>query len=367
MSPLKLIVELPARSSDALKTSAQDLERAAQSISGAPKTQETHQRVSIVVDEGATDLGEQDYGLKSLGDVLIVRARGEIGAMYGLYDIAARLGARYIHPEQTIFPSNPDARLPIFSDEKIESPHYRWRGFHEHTQHPTVMSDYLLRPDREDFRVGVSAYLRWLVQNRQNVLTFHMLNTVDLDTWVPYMKDIVAEAKSYGISVGCVIGFVDQQQNAFRLVKPGEGDPELQITTKLDAVLATGFDFIGFQIGTSEFTKPDEGRMLRWLNLTIKHLEMMHPTVEPFAWIHITCGLTQQSGEPYYHLPLQADEGLGAFVHTTMFYDLENPAPSMIAMILVTKSCFLMPPMGNVSWFIFRKLHGGWATTTFRK
>ena len=69
--------------------------------------------------------------------------------------------------------------------------------------------------------------------------------------------------------------------------------------------------------------------MLRWLNLATEHLAVMHPEISPYAWIHTTCGLDRETGEggPYYHLPLEADERLGAFVHTTMYYDLENPAP----------------------------------------
>ena len=50
----------------------------------------------------------------------------------------------------------------------------------------------------------------------------------------------------------------------FRLVKPEQMDsaggqltpPEVQITQKLDRLASTGVTLIGFQIGTSEFTKP---------------------------------------------------------------------------------------------------------------
>ena len=190
------------------------------------------------------------------------------------------------------------------------------------------MSDFLLRPGRDDFRAFVSHYLQWMLRNRQNALSFHMLNTVDLDRWLPHITDIVLEADGYGIEMGLVLGFVDQQQNAFRLVKPTSENPEeVQITTQIDRILGAGFAFIGFQIGTSEFTKPDDEVMLNWLNLAVGHIEVQHPRVQPFAWIHITCELEGANGKPYYHLPLSADDHLGAFVHTTMFYTVHHPAP----------------------------------------
>ena len=186
----------------------------------------------------------------------------------------------------------------------------------------------MLKAGNEDYRKYVSNYLLWLLRNRQNTLSFHMLNTVDLDTWIPYLSDITAEAKTFGISVGFVTGFVDQQQNAFRLVMPDDPRPaEQQIIEKLDQFASTGIEVLGLQLGTSEFTKPDEALILDWLNLATAHLAMTRPELNLFAWIHITCGLNQENGTPYYHLPLDADQRLGALVHTTMFYTLDHPAP----------------------------------------
>ncbi|MEE2789843.1 MAG: hypothetical protein VX589_21055 [Myxococcota bacterium] len=325
--PLAVEVELPDDASPALTLAKTDLEAASRRISGASSTTPANARIRVQIDADDGELHPSGYRLTRLSEGVRVEARTAVGAAYGLYHIADDLGVRYYHPEDSFFPQHPGVELSAYTGDNAQRPYFKWRGFHEHTQHPIVMSDYLLRPDGEGFRLAVSRYLKWLLRNRQNVLTFHLLNTVDLDAWVPYMAEIVDEAKTYGIRMGAVIGFVDQQQNAFRLVKPNDGEPEVQITTKMDRILDTGFDMLGFQIGTSEFTKPDEAKMLGWLNLAVSHLEQQHPGVSPFAWIHITCGLEQASGAPYYHLPLQADEGLGAYVHTTMFYDLAHPAP----------------------------------------
>ncbi|MEE2755451.1 MAG: hypothetical protein VYA30_02265 [Myxococcota bacterium] len=335
--PLVLDVVIPMNSEPGLEKAASDLKLAARSISGSGQNQLPTAVVYVTIINDSEAIAEQGYRLDTSSRGVELSASSHIGAMYGLYQIAGDLGARYIHPEQTIYPSNPLVEMPAYSSGEATHPHFEMRGFHEHTQHPTVMSDYLLRPNVDSFRSGVSRYFRWLARNRQNQLTFHMLNTVDLEAWIPYMQSMTTEALEYGIKVGVVIGFVDQQQNAFRLVKPQEVDPEtgesidaeVQITTKLDRFASTGIELLGFQIGTSEFTKPDEQVMLNWLNLATEHLSVNHPFVKPFAWIHTTCGLDRDTGAggPYYHLPLEADERLGAFVHTTMFYDLEHPAP----------------------------------------
>ena len=62
---------------------------------------------------------------------------------------------------------------------------------------------------------NAKAYIRWLARNRQNVLTFHFLNTVDQATWAPHMAQLVDYAHLFGVKVGVVVGFVDQQQNAY--------------------------------------------------------------------------------------------------------------------------------------------------------
>ena len=320
-----------ANTRTALAYAADDLVRASAQISGAHLDDTAHHerevRVVLSPDLTESQVGAQGYQLNSASYGVEVQARTMIGAAYGLYHLAQDLGARYIHPEESHFPLNPEVRLPTYESE-VHRPHFRRRGFHEHTQHPIVMSEYLLRPDVDGYREGVSRYLRWLLRSRQNSLTFHLLNTIDLEAWLPYLTSITTEAAELGVEVGFVTGFVDQQQNAFRLVMPDDPrSPEQQIADKLDLLTSTGISLIGFQIGTSEFTKPDENEILGWMNLAVTHLEMSQPELEVYAWIHITCGLELDQGGSFYHLPLQANERLGAFVHTTMFYTIDHPAP----------------------------------------
>lgn len=292
------------------------------SVDGA----DNHLVVTVAVE---ADLPDEGYRLTVAGSELTLEASTEVGAMYGLYEVAADLGARWFHPEEASLHAGAPIELPVAEyDGAARTPAFALRGFHEHTQHPTVMSDYLMRPEEPGFREGVSNYLRWLARNRQNVLFFHYLKTVDQGAWVPWMQSITTEAAGYGVGVGAVIGFADEQQNAYKMIQDAEAAHAPQIAAALDGLLAGGLAYIGLQQGTTEFTKPADADVLGWFDATLAHLGDAWPEVEAFAWVHITCGLEQDDGSaPFYHLPLQADAALGAFVHTTMFYTLDHAAP----------------------------------------
>lgn len=291
----------------------------------------------VVVVDATADLDPEGFELIARHrdrPELEVRARTPIGAAYGLWSLAKELGARWFHPEDEAFIRSPGSTLPWPETPSTDKPDFALRGFHEHTQHPTVASDIFLRPDFAGGREAVSRQLRWLARNRQNLLTVHFLSTVDLATWTPFMADIAAEARGLGVAMGVVIGFTDQQQHAFRLVRADLRDdqgepipPEQQIRDGLDRVLASGIDHVVFQIGTSEFTAPDPAITVASLDAAVDHIVSEHPRVTPHAWIHITCNLLTEEGKDFFHTPLQADPALGAWVHTTMFYTLRDPAP----------------------------------------
>lgn len=282
-------------------------------------------RVVVMSDDA---LGQQDYRIVSNEQGVVVEAGTEQGASYGLYELVRDVGVRYIHPEETALPI-PDETLALGAyDGDVEVPRFDRRGFHEHTQHPIVASDFYLRPG-DDMRVFASNYLRWLFRNRQNVASFHMLRTVELDTWTPYIQDINAEADALFIETGVVIGFVDEQQNAFKTYRPEDDSrpAEVQIPENIDNVLAGNFDFLTFQIGASEFTTPATADLLDYLSLALDHIQSNYPEVTMGTWIHITCDLEADDGSNFFHLPARADEAIRAWVHTTMFYTLEHPAP----------------------------------------
>jgi len=338
-------IVLAEGASPGMDNAAIDLIEAAAHMTGAPAHRTPiHGALSVstaptvvyaVVDpDAAPALGDEGYaiadGLPGDGRPgVTITARTHAGAMFGLYGLIGEMGVQFFHPEETFYPAaDPAATLPWDHDGTPQAPAFARRGLHEHTQHPIVMSDYYLRPGHDDFRVGVSRYLRWMARNRQNSLSFHTLNTIDLDTWLPYMKSITDEAHGMHLQVGFVTSFADQQQHNFKLIhSEAAGTEEEQIVSGLDRFMEGGFDFITFQVGTSEFTQPEPGAVVRWLNTAVAHLRDTYPHVRPFTWIHVTCDLYDETGGMFFHQPFQADPDLGALVHTTMFYTLTDPAP----------------------------------------
>lgn len=330
-------VLIPADANDALTLAAEDLRSGIGAMIGSQEvpTTEATWVVRATVDPAFVSLGAEGYRFLNTSDGLYVSCYAAQGCAYGLWHLAHALGIRWIHPEEAPFvPTNPDAILPTMPETPI-LPRFRLRGFHEHTQHPIPMSDYLLRPGSADFAQRLERYAQWLARNRQNTLFFHMLKTVDIDSWVPYMAQFTTYAKGLGIRIGAFLSFSDQQQNNYKLVTGvptdaeagGVSDEETQIATGLDKILASGISLVGFQFGTSEFTKPTDEVAIGWLNTATLHLTTNHPSVEAFAWIHITCSLESETSGKFFHLPLKADPDLGAFVHTTMFYTAFHPAP----------------------------------------
>ncbi len=343
---LAIEIQLPEDAEDGLMDAAQDLRSAMQAITGAALEPPSDSGTPIIrrfirvewID--SSEYGPQGFSIAPFanGDKeagLTVTAAGQTGAMYGLYQIAHDLGARYYHPEESFFPSDSAATLPWDYGNAIITPRFDKRGFHEHTQHPIIASDWYLKGEQGELREYLSNYIRWMARNRQNMMSFHMLKTVDLENWWSYISSVIAEAHKYDIEVGCVVSFVDQQQNGFKIIREDYVDPdsgetvadEVQIRETLDQFARADFDFLGLQIGSSEFTKPADSDMLEWLDIAVGYLAESYPNIDAFAWIHTTCDLESETGGYYYHLPLQADTNLGAFVHTTMFYDMEHDAP----------------------------------------
>jgi hypothetical protein len=324
---LRLSVELPADPTPGLEGAAADLLDAARRITGATGDGDGGLVVRVTLD--LADAAAGTYAIAETDDGLGIAAPDALGAQNGLYRVVHDLGVRYYHPGDSWYPSDAGAALPGGYDGTVDTPRFAYRGFHEHSQHPVPMSDVYMRPDGDGFRALASEYLRWLARNRQNVASFHFLKTVDQEAWLPWIRDIVDEAHGYGIKFGMVTGFSDQQQNAFTLVREDTDASEAeQIAAGLDRLVGeTGYDFLGLQIGASEFFKVPDDTTIERIDTAVAHVRDNHPDARLFAWIHIACDLEADDGSYFYHLPLRTDPGMGAWVHTTMYYTLDDPAP----------------------------------------
>ncbi len=322
----QLDLALPDRTGLALTLAANDLRDAVKKITGQAGTGEAMLRISVTSDYTAA-LGTDGYRFREESDGWRIEAATDIGAAYGIYAFLNAAGVVYHHPEETFFPQDPNHPMPSLLPFEDQTPDFEFRGFHHHTQHPIITSDDMLRPALDGGRERLRNQMRWLLRNRQNAWSFHGLNTIELEAWLPHIAEVVAEADQHGVRLGMALSFADQQQHNFKLIQSLGADEETQIAERLDMLLGTGLSFLTFQIGTSEFTQPPEGSVIRWLDFAAHYMSQHFPNARPYTWVHITCDLDTSSGDHFFHQSLGADMGMGAWVHTTMFYTLTDPAP----------------------------------------
>ena len=116
------------------------------------------------------------------------------------------------------------------------------------------------------------------------------------------------------------------------------GDPadeDRQLRDRLDHVMAAGFDFASTEMGFSEFTKPDDRKMLHWLDLFAEHLETRWGK-HGLTKAHVSAGQTApnfvdpDTGGPlnFNFLTHYAHPRLGVMPHTVQHYALDDPAPT---------------------------------------
>ena len=253
---------------------------------------------------------------------------GPLGAQYAVYEWLHGMGVRFIHPEQTYVPerSSIPPVLPA-AESGLREPAFPLRGFHIHTQHPLELLEALLEDDPAEVERAYR-YVDWLVANRQNVLQWILLDSIPEPEWKAQAARITEYAHRRGVKVFAQTSFTSEQQNAHRLVDPADAVDDLQqIREGIDSILEAGFDGICVNLGSSEFSETDPDETIAWMNEAALHALGAHG-VPMFAVNHVPAGLfVPEYGVNFFDLPAFAEPDVGTYVHTTMFYGLEGPAP----------------------------------------
>ncbi|KAJ3115313.1 hypothetical protein HK100_001400 [Physocladia obscura] len=284
-----------------------------------------------------------------------VWSHGNRGLAYGVYAALEELGFAFLHPLAPTTP--PSASLKSLNVTVNESPYWsKFRGIHYHTQHPLELTPFLqgFGPGGFDDEYGWEAqvpefasFCEWLVANRQNAVEWPLLEG---HTWAEFhrsekriqrLKKIADIAHSYGIMVGVDVPIAFAQQHSFRLLKDGKGTPEHleaernEIHESLDWVMRAGFDFLGTESGTSEFTHSSPQTMLDWMNAAADYVAEKYD-ITMFIKVHCSAGQTAKGfvdvrdGKDinFNMLPHFASKNLGVLPHTVEPYSLDDPAPT---------------------------------------
>ena len=275
---------------------------------------------------------------------------GNLGTAFAAYALLEELGFAFLHPLAPTLPaqwSPPAAPIDI-----AESPRWRVRGLHVHTQHPIELTELLQGwgKDGPDDAAGWNARLpewdrclEWLLANRQNRVEWvllwakHWQRFADGPVRQHRLATLVAHAHARGIAVGADASLALEQQHAYHFVhKTGDLAAELQqIHDGLDWFFGAGFDYYSTESGSTEFTHPNPTRMLAWMNEAARYSRTKYG--KP-AYIKVHCSTGQAAdgypdpvtGKPinFNFLPHYADADMGVMPHTVQIYGLDDPAPT---------------------------------------
>ena len=271
------------------------------------------------------------------------------GLLYAAYAALEEVGFAFLHPLAPTLPAGLSFPGPV---DLRESPYWPQRGWHLHTMHPLELTELLNGwgpggpTDEAGWRAQLpewERYCEWSTANRQNEVEWVLLMA---DSWQTFadgaerqgrLRELVDMGHAWGIEVGVDAALALRQQHAYLMVRQMGtlADEERQIDERVDYLLGAGFDFLATELGLSEFTAPDDRKMVAWLDAFTERVAGHHGK-RAYAKVHVSQGQTAphyldpDTGLPlnFNFLPHYADPRLGVMPHTVQYYGLTDPAPT---------------------------------------
>lgn len=197
---------------------------------------------------------EHDYVWSGAYPRYTLTAPTTYGIAFGIYGLLDEvLGFRFIHPKETIVPSEVNWPNDLNYNS---SPRFMKHGFHLHTQHPLELTEQLHNPDFPNAWQDVKEYIDWLARNRQNYWEWCLLRTVDMEKWQPHAKRMVDYSHQRGIMAGIDVSLHMIQQRTFQLYKNWPKSwrgKESQMLRSLEELYYADWDFLNVEFNTAEF------------------------------------------------------------------------------------------------------------------
>lgn len=356
----RAVIVIPKDAGPAIGIAANELRKYVERISGArlpimetigPETPEFPKDTTVILispvgagvpetDESFVIRTERKSGLPPM---IRLVGRGDIGAMYAVYAFIEKLGVRFFHPEQEWIPKQPDLRVGDLN--VTESPAFKWRGIQQHTLHPIEYTYILMADPTEQNLQYAYRYVEWLAKNRQNYLFWWWVDLYDVAARREYVGKIIRHAHERGVKVGLVVGMPFHQQHSYNLLKRDACHSDVATWTAglhegIDEIASLGIDALCVFFGETEgksFKQPEgcppvespvKGTVDR-IEALRAYVNAKYPSIFVTLWVHPTAGTSGDASCPrYFFLPKLCSPDLGAAVHTTMFYNLLDPAPT---------------------------------------
>ncbi len=247
------------------------------------------------------------------------------GLSNGLYYfLQNKLGFKFYHPKETIIPDLSNYVLDTFT-EKI-TPRFDKIGFHIHAMHPLEITEALLNENTPNGAEEVKTYIDWLCRNGQNYFEFNLLRSINLKTWIPYIKPIVDYAHERGIICGADMSFHMIQQRAFQLYKKFPSSfrkKETQILNNITQLMQINWDVWNVEFATTEFTHKDQDKLHEQQKFLFDNLAKYN--VKLTSRKHVVKDENLISNTKSMKTKrTDMDSAYALFVHTVMFYGLQD-------------------------------------------
>ncbi|GDX82287.1 hypothetical protein LBMAG42_40980 [Deltaproteobacteria bacterium] len=269
------------------------------------------------------------------GESFTIRAGGIAGALYGIAQLMEWHGWRFAHPFDTCVPATPtlsaDARLGTDF-----SPEMGRRGYHPHTLHPIeAMYDVWGDPDP----TRAKSMLDWVVRNRGNYVQWPGLDNIVVDTntretWREATSTVIEAAHDRGMTVGVGVQLFGQSnlQLAYDLLDSSDTEAEDEASMlERWSILTDGVPWDEVSLSFGEFFSADPETFIGRVTMAYDTLQDVAPGTAMNAVIHVGGNEDVQveyDGQTmtYYFLVQYVDRPIEPFVHTVMYYNLEEDA-----------------------------------------
>ncbi len=246
---------------------------------------------------------------------------GVASALYAL--LQEKLGFRFYHPRETIVPRKLDWDFSKSWNWKVKE-RFRKRGFHLHTMHPLELTEPLLDENFPDGLNQIKEYIDWLARNGQNYFEWNLLSSIEIDTWIPYAKQIVDYGHQRGMIMGIDISLNMVQQKAFKLYRKPPASfrtKKNQVLRNLNHLAEAGFDVYNIEMSSTEYTSGNSGKRHELMDLilqwgkenSIKIIGRAHVVKKGDAVLNYSGEVSQVD-----------DAERGVLIHTVMFYELND-------------------------------------------
>lgn len=259
--------------------------------------------------------------------IIKIDANAPKGIANGLYYLLQnKLGFAFYHTKEMYVPDLSAIAIDTFT-ETIQ-PRFDKIGFHIHVMHPLEITEALLNEQTPNGSEIVKEYIDWLCRNGQNYFEFNLLRSINLETWIPYMKSIVDYAHERGIVCGADMSFHMIQQRAFQLYKKFPASfrkKENQIKKNIELLMQINWDVWNVEFATTEFTHKDQDKLYQQQKFLYDNLAKYK--VKLTSRKHVVKDENLISGTKSMKKTItDMDSAYALFVHTVMFYGLNDTA-----------------------------------------